>query len=98
MEHLRVRLKIGEHEFEAEGPPADVDAQFTAFRALVCPRPLPLPAAEAPAQPLPVASPPADQLNDPLSNRLPSASLAKPSNPVSEIDGKSSCFSDVSVM
>ena len=57
MEHLRVRLKLGEHEFEAEGPPADVDAQFAAFRALVWPPPLPPPAAEAP---LPVALPPAD--------------------------------------
>ena len=60
MEHLRVRLKLGEHQFEAEGPPADVDAQFAAFRALVWPPPLPPPAAEAPAQPLPVASAPAD--------------------------------------
>ena len=57
MEHLRVRLKLGEHEFEAEGPPADVVAQFAAFRALVWPPPLPPPAAEAPQ---PVALPPAD--------------------------------------
>src|SRR5688572_24682869 len=52
-----MRLKLGEHEFEAEGPPADVDAQFTAFRALLRAASVESPAPAAPARP-PVSEPP----------------------------------------
>jgi hypothetical protein len=37
MDRVRLRMKLGEHEFEVEGPPAVVDAQFAAFRALLNP-------------------------------------------------------------
>ena len=39
MEHLRLKLRVGEHEFEAEGPPSDVHTQFAAFRGLLPPLP-----------------------------------------------------------
>jgi len=35
METYRLKLKIGDHEFEAEGPVDVVQAQFTAFRDLI---------------------------------------------------------------
>lgn len=35
MESQKLKLKIGEHEFEAEGPTDVVQAQFAAFRELV---------------------------------------------------------------
>jgi len=35
MESSKIRIKIGEHEFEAEGPPESVQAQFEAFRDLI---------------------------------------------------------------
>lgn len=35
MDSTKLKLKIGEHEFEAEGPPDIVQAQFEAFRQLV---------------------------------------------------------------
>ena len=35
MEVSKTRIKIGEHEFEAEGPPESVQAQFEAFRSLI---------------------------------------------------------------
>ena len=38
MEHLRVRMKYGEHEFEAEGPIADVHTELAAFTELIRPR------------------------------------------------------------
>ena len=37
MEHLRLKLKLGDLEFEAEGPPPAVQAQFLAFKELVRP-------------------------------------------------------------
>lgn len=35
MEVSKIRIKIGEHEFEAEGPPDSVQAQFETFRQLI---------------------------------------------------------------
>jgi hypothetical protein len=35
METTKIRLKVGSHEFEAEGPPEVVQAQFEAFRELI---------------------------------------------------------------
>jgi hypothetical protein len=35
METMKIRLKVGDHEFEAEGPPDLVQAQFEAFRELI---------------------------------------------------------------
>ena len=35
METTKIRVKIGDHEFEAEGPAETVQAQFEAFRALL---------------------------------------------------------------
>lgn len=35
METTKIRLKVGSHEFEAEGPPELVQAQFEAFRELI---------------------------------------------------------------
>ncbi len=35
METAKIRIKIGEHEFEAEGPPESVQAQFEVFRELI---------------------------------------------------------------
>jgi hypothetical protein len=35
MDIAKIRIKIGEHEFEAEGPPDSVQSQFEAFRQLI---------------------------------------------------------------
>ena len=35
METTRIKIKIGEHEFDAEGPVETVQAQFEAFREIV---------------------------------------------------------------
>jgi hypothetical protein len=35
MEVSKIRIKVGDHEFEAEGPPDSVQAQFEAFRELI---------------------------------------------------------------
>ncbi|MDR3564766.1 MAG: hypothetical protein P4N59_25505 [Negativicutes bacterium] len=35
MEVSKIRIKIGEHEFEASGPPESVQAQFEAFQKLI---------------------------------------------------------------
>ena len=35
MDTTKIRVKIGDHEFEAEGPPDMVQAQFDAFRSLL---------------------------------------------------------------
>jgi hypothetical protein len=35
METAKVRVKIGEHEFEAEGTPESVQAQFEAFQSIL---------------------------------------------------------------
>lgn len=37
MEHLRVRMKYGEHEFEAEGPGPDVHTELALFTELIRP-------------------------------------------------------------
>lgn len=57
MDNLRLKLKLGEHEFEAEGPPEAVQSQFAAFRQLV------RPADEAQTTP---ASPPPPQVESPM--------------------------------
>ncbi|MGA6988748.1 MAG: hypothetical protein WBZ01_22040 [Terriglobales bacterium] len=36
METTRIKTKIADHEFDAEGPPAIVQAQFEAFLKVVC--------------------------------------------------------------
>lgn len=35
MDSTKIRMKIGDHEFEAEGPPEAVQAQFEVFRELI---------------------------------------------------------------
>lgn len=35
MENIKLKMRIGEHEFEAEGPPEIVQAQLAAFREMV---------------------------------------------------------------
>lgn len=35
MDSAKIRMKIGDHEFEAEGTPESVQAQFQAFRELI---------------------------------------------------------------
>jgi len=35
MDSTRIKVRIGDHEFEAEGPPELVQAQFEAFRDLI---------------------------------------------------------------
>jgi len=49
----RLRLKVGEHEFEAEGAPEFIEHRFRAFEQLIRP---------APAAPPPVALSPEQQL------------------------------------
>ena len=46
MENSKLKIKIGEHEFESDGPPETVQAQFAAFREMVqdSPRTTPTPA------------------------------------------------------
>jgi hypothetical protein len=41
MESTKLKMKIGDHEFEAEGPPEIVQAQLAAFRELVAVAPQP---------------------------------------------------------
>lgn len=57
METMQLRLNVGEHEFEADGPAEIVQAQFAAWRALIAP--VPAPAAAPPAQA--PAAPPTEQ-------------------------------------
>jgi hypothetical protein len=40
MESTRIKVRIGDHEFEAEGPPELVQAQFEAFRELIKSNPI----------------------------------------------------------
>lgn len=55
MDTYKLKIKIGEHEFEAEGPVEVVQAQFTAFRELIAT----IPAAAATPAPnvIPTVSP-----------------------------------------
>ncbi len=46
MEPNKLRIKIGDHEFEAEGPAEVVQAQFAAFKELLATAPVPRTAAE----------------------------------------------------
>jgi hypothetical protein len=41
MESIKLKMKIGGHEFEAEGPPEIVQAQLSAFREMVASAPPP---------------------------------------------------------
>jgi hypothetical protein len=57
MSESSLRVKFGEHEFEAEGPAESVERQFLAFRLLIHPPPeVPVPAPE----PMIPAEPPAE--------------------------------------
>jgi hypothetical protein len=51
MDVQRLKIKVGEHEFEAEGPPDAVQAQFAAFRDLIASLPTTQPASAAPVPP-----------------------------------------------
>jgi hypothetical protein len=42
METSKIRMKIGDHEFEAEGPPELVQSQFEAFKQLIASNPAPI--------------------------------------------------------
>lgn len=42
METSRIKIKIGNHEFEAEGPPELVQSQFEAFKQLIASNPTPI--------------------------------------------------------
>lgn len=60
MEPYRLKVKVGAHEFEAEGTPEDVRAQFEMWRELIAmsgvatpPAPPPGAAGSAPGQPAP---------------------------------------------
>jgi hypothetical protein len=55
MEPNKLKIKIGQHEFEAEGPSEVVQSQFEAFRELVSALP---PQKPADAEPTPAASSP----------------------------------------
>src|SRR5437016_5251575 len=46
METTRLKLKIGEHEFDADGPAEIVQAQFAAWRELIATVPAPAPKLE----------------------------------------------------
>jgi hypothetical protein len=39
MDAYRLKLKVGEHEFEAEGPPESVERQFQAWKELIATAP-----------------------------------------------------------
>lgn len=54
MDTQRLKIKVGEHEFEAEGPAEVVQAQFAAFRELVASLPATKPTLPTP----PAATPP----------------------------------------
>jgi hypothetical protein len=68
MENLKLKMRIGEHEFEAEGPTEIVQAQFDVWREMVSNRPAQTispsasvsPSASASASPSP--APPASEL------------------------------------
>lgn len=54
MEMTKIRIKIGDHEFEAEGPAEMVQAQFEAFRSLLSAAPQKQePSQESPPPPTP---------------------------------------------
>lgn len=56
MEPFKLRIKIGDHEFEAEGDQESVERQFATWRDLVATQPLP-PAAPAGSGTLPSGTP-----------------------------------------
>ena len=49
MDAYKLKVKIGEHEFEAEGPVEIVQGQFAAFKELIASVPQPKPVADASA-------------------------------------------------
>jgi hypothetical protein len=53
MDSQKLKIKIGDHEFEAEGPTEVVQAQFAAFRDLVATIPKAQPSPPPPAPPPP---------------------------------------------
>lgn len=54
MEITKIRMKVGDHEFEAEGPAEMVQAQFEAFRSLLSIAPIKTepPSAQEPVNPV----------------------------------------------
>ena len=42
MENYRIKVKIGEHEFEADGPADAVQSQFEMFKQLIANQPKPI--------------------------------------------------------
>lgn len=58
METYKLKIKIGVHEFEAEGPQEAVERQFEAFKELVASQPSPPPPKETPPKPQVTPSPP----------------------------------------
>lgn len=56
MDNYRIKVKIGEHEFEAEGPAEIVQSQFEAFKEIIANRPHQT-ATSTPAQPKPAGQP-----------------------------------------
>lgn len=57
MEHSKLKLRIGAHEFEAEGPPELVTEQFNAFKELIATLPAPTGPSASPSLSLPLAPP-----------------------------------------
>jgi hypothetical protein len=55
MGELRVRIKLGDHEFEAEGPTEPVERQAEAFHRIFAPPPTPSIVIEGPPMPSPAA-------------------------------------------
>jgi len=51
MSESRLKIKFGEHEFEAEGSAESIERQLETFKRLVAPEPEPRPAAEIMKQP-----------------------------------------------
>ena len=86
MESYKLRVKIGEHEFEAEGDPETVKQQFDAFHALLgtlrnqSPKDIPLeapPSPDTPAPPANIAHVPLERIMK-VQGRIVSLTVAPP--------------------
>jgi hypothetical protein len=58
MDNLKIRVKVGDHEFEAEGPRESVELQFQLFKELVGAAPVRTPGQAPPAPKPPVIQTP----------------------------------------
>lgn len=74
MDTYKLKIKIGDHEFEAEGPVDVVQSQFVSFKDLI---------AAAPAKPQ-VVTPEPEQAEKPAANQLPHLPLDK----ILKVDGR----------